>query len=51
MDALRELSVREQVALLFVVLFGLLALVTIIGVARSLRELTAEQAQPEPAVA
>jgi phosphatidate cytidylyltransferase len=44
MDALRELSVREQVALLFVVLFGLLALVTIVAVARSLRELTAEQA-------
>jgi phosphatidate cytidylyltransferase len=44
MDALRELSVREQVALLFVVLFGLLALATIVAVARSLRELTAEQA-------
>ncbi len=44
MDALRGLSVREQVALLFVVLFGLLALATIVAVARSLRELTAEQA-------
>jgi len=44
MDALRELSVREQVALLFVVLFGLLALATIVAVARSLRELTADQA-------
>ena len=44
MDALRELSVREQVALLFVVLFGLLGLATTVAVARSLRELTADQA-------
>jgi phosphatidate cytidylyltransferase len=44
MGSLRALGVGEQVALLFVVLFGLLTLVTIFAVARSLRDLTPEQA-------
>jgi phosphatidate cytidylyltransferase len=44
MSALRELSVSQQVGLLFVVLFGLLALVTIVAFGRSLRELSPEQA-------
>lgn len=43
MGALRRLDVSEQVALLFVVLFGLLMFVTIWTVSRSLRERSAEQ--------
>jgi len=43
MGELRALSVSQQVGLLFVVLFGLLGVVTIVGVWRSLRELTPEQ--------
>jgi len=38
MDALRELTVSQQVGLLFVLLFGGLALVTAIAFGRSLRE-------------
>ena len=38
MGALRSLSVSQQVGLLFVVLFGLLALVTIVAFGRSLRD-------------
>src|SRR4051812_25407424 len=44
MGELRALSVSQQVGLLFVVLFGLLGLVTIVAFGRSLRELTPEQA-------
>ena len=44
MGALRSLSVSQQVGLLFVVLFGLLALVTIVAFGRTLRELPPEQA-------
>jgi len=44
MGALRSLSVSQQVGLLFVVLFGLLALVTIIAFGRTLRDLPPEQA-------
>ena len=44
MGALRALSVSQQVGLLFVVLFGLLALVTIIAFGRTLRDLPPEQA-------
>ena len=40
MSTLRVLSVSQQVGLLFVVLFGLLALVTIVAFGRSLRDLT-----------
>ena len=43
MGALRELSVSQQVALLFVALFGLLALVTAVAVWHTLREHTPEQ--------
>jgi phosphatidate cytidylyltransferase len=42
MGALRNLSVSQQVGLLFVVLFGLLMLVTVWTVSRSLRERTPE---------
>ncbi|MDB6001175.1 MAG: phosphatidate cytidylyltransferase [Rhizobacter sp.] len=45
MGALRELSVTAQVALLFVVLFGLLLCVTAYAVVVSLKDLPAEQAQ------
>jgi len=38
MGALRSLSVTQQVALLFVVLFGLLSIVTILAFTRSLRD-------------
>jgi phosphatidate cytidylyltransferase len=43
MGSLRALSVSQQVGLLFVVLFGLLALVTIIAFGRSLRDLSPAQ--------
>jgi phosphatidate cytidylyltransferase len=43
MGSLRNLSVTEQVGLLFIVLFGLLALVTIVAFSRTLREQTEEQ--------
>jgi len=44
MGSLRSLSVSQQVGLLFVVLFGLLALVTIVAFGRSLRDLSPAQA-------
>ncbi len=44
MGSLRSLGVSQQVGLLFVVLFGLLGLVTLIAFAKSLRDLTPEQA-------
>jgi len=44
MGSLRSLSVSQQVGLLFVVLFGLLALVTIVAFGRSLRDHSPEQA-------
>ncbi len=43
MGALRQLEVEQQVALLFVVLFGLLMLVTIGTISRSLRDRSAGQ--------
>ncbi len=43
MGSLRDLSVSQQVGLLFVSLFGLLVLVTIIAFSRSLRERTDAQ--------
>ncbi|HZW75792.1 MAG TPA: phosphatidate cytidylyltransferase [Caldimonas sp.] len=43
MNALRVLSVSQQVGLLFVVLFGLLGVVTIVAFGKSLREATPEQ--------
>ncbi len=43
MDALRDLSVSQQVGLLFVALFGVLALVTIAAFVHTLREQTTEQ--------
>ena len=43
MNALRALSVSQQVGLLFVVLFGLLGVVTIVAFGKSLREATPEQ--------
>ena len=43
MGELRSLSVSQQVGLLFVVLFGLLGLATLVAFGRSLREATAEQ--------
>jgi phosphatidate cytidylyltransferase len=43
MGDLRALSVSQQVGLLFVVVFGLLALVTIVAFGRSLRDLAPEQ--------
>jgi phosphatidate cytidylyltransferase len=43
MGALRQLSISQQVGLLFLGLFGLLAMVTIVQVSRTLRELTPEQ--------
>jgi len=48
MGSLRALTVSQQVGLLFVVLFGLLALVTIVAFGRSLRDLSpAQTAQRE----
>ena len=44
MGSLRSLSVSQQVGLLFVVLFGLLALVTLVAFGRSLRDSSPEQA-------
>jgi len=44
MGQLRALTVSQQVGLLFVVLFGLLALVTLVAFGRSLRDLSPEQA-------
>jgi phosphatidate cytidylyltransferase len=46
MGALRALSVSQQVGLLFVVVFGLLALVTLGAFWRSLREIPTEQVVP-----
>ena len=43
MNALRALSVSQQVGLLFVVVFGLLGVVTIVAFGKSLREATPEQ--------
>ncbi len=43
MGALRELTITQQVGLLFVAFFGVLALVTGLAVYRSLRDLTAAQ--------
>jgi phosphatidate cytidylyltransferase len=43
MGELRALTVSQQVGLLFVVLFGLLGIVTIVAFGRSLRELPPEQ--------
>ena len=43
MGALRELSISQQVGLLFVGLFGLLITVTVIAFWRTLRDLTPEQ--------
>ena len=44
MGQLRALSVSQQVGLLFVVLFGLLGLVTLIAFSRSFRDVSPEQA-------
>jgi phosphatidate cytidylyltransferase len=44
MGALRNLSITEQVGLLFVALFGVLAIVTAIAVSRTLSDLGDEQA-------
>ena len=38
MGALRELSVSQQIGLLFVALFGLLAVVTVVAFSRTLRD-------------
>jgi phosphatidate cytidylyltransferase len=43
MGALRELSVSQQVGLLFVIVFGVLLIASLIAFARSLRDLSAEQ--------
>ena len=43
MDALRELGVTQQVGLLFVLLFGVLGIVTAIAFGRTLRERSDEQ--------
>ena len=43
MGALRNLSVTQQIGLLFVALFGLLMVVTIVAVSRSVRERTPPQ--------
>jgi phosphatidate cytidylyltransferase len=43
MGALRSLAVPQQIGLLFVALFGLLAIVTLIAFTRSLRELDSAQ--------
>ena len=43
MGSLRHLSVSEQIGLLFVVLFGLLAITTMIAFGRTLRERSEEQ--------
>ena len=43
MGSLRDLSVDQQVALLFVLLFGLLAVVSIVATTRSVRERTAAE--------
>ena len=51
MGQLRVLSVSQQVGLLFVVLFGLLALVTLVAFTKSLRDLTPEQAAVRERVA
>ena len=45
MGALRQLTVSQQVGLLFVIIFGLLAIVTGLAFARSLRELSPEMAE------
>lgn len=47
MNALRNLSVTQQVGLLFLVLFGMLALVTIVSFGRTLREQTEEQVESQ----
>ena len=43
MGALRQLTISQQVGLLFLGLFGLLAIVTMVEVSRTLRDLTPEQ--------
>ncbi len=43
MGALRELTVTQQIGLLFVLLFGALAIVSIVAAARSVREPTLEE--------
>ena len=43
MGALRQLTITQQVALLFVAFFGVLTLATLFAVVRSLRELTPAQ--------
>ena len=49
MDALRELTVSQQIGLLFVALFGLLAVVTMIAFGRTLRDRSREElAKHEP---
>jgi phosphatidate cytidylyltransferase len=45
MGALRDLAVPQQVALLFVALFGVLALVTLVSFVRSLRDTSAHDVQ------
>ena len=40
MGALRDLSISQQVGLLFLALFGILTLVTVIEVSRTIRDLT-----------
>jgi phosphatidate cytidylyltransferase len=49
MGALRNLTVTQQVGLLFVVLFGLLALTTVISFSRTLRESSDEQVERQAA--
>lgn len=43
MGALRDLTITQQVGLLFLALFGILALVTIVEVSRTIRDLTPER--------
>ena len=43
MGALRNLSITEQVGLLFVALFGVLAIVTVIAFSRTLSDRSDEQ--------
>ena len=43
MDALRELSISQQVGLLFIGLFGVLSLITFVAFSRTLRERSTEQ--------
>jgi phosphatidate cytidylyltransferase len=43
MGALRDLSISQQVGLLFLALFGVLALVTVVEVTRTIKDLTPER--------